>query len=212
MRIMIGCLLLASLLGCTPNSVGIAKKALPTTVAISVDRGNYRVGGSGVFISPNGHILTAAHVIRDAVKPPQIRLYRTFHASYAGKVILVDHGRDLALLKINYPSRKYAKLRLYPPLKVGEPVLAVGHPLGLTWTVTHGIISRLQNDNYWTQNDAAVNPGNSGGPLFDAQGRLIGINVSIYTTSPFAVSAGLSIATSPQSIAEFLSVLQGLKL
>jgi len=197
-------------IGCTPNAVTVAKKALPTVVKITVTKDMYRAGGSGVFISKHGHILTAAHVIEGYVFPPSVQTYTDNNCWYAATVIYIDATRDLALLKINYPSDRYARLRVLPLLEIGESVIAIGHPLGLDWTVTHGIISRLEPDSLWTQNDAAVNPGNSGGPLFDMEGRLIGINTAMYTSSIFPVSVGLSIAASPLSIAQFLSTFGGL--
>ncbi|SDK66772.1 Do/DeqQ family serine protease [Catalinimonas alkaloidigena] len=149
--------------------------------------------GSGVIIADDGYIVTNHHVIDEA---------RTIHVvlddkrSYEAELIGSDPTTDLALLKIDAADLPTVKYGDSDRLQIGEWVLAVGNPFDLTSTVTAGIVSakgrninilRTRNNNYaiesFIQTDAAVNPGNSGGALVDLQGRLIGINTAIATTT-----------------------------
>jgi len=144
--------------------------------------------GSGVIYSNDGYIVTNNHVVEFADKV-RVTLYdnREFEATVVAK----DKKTDLAVVKIEASDLPTLKLADSDAAKVGEWVLAVGNPFDLTSTVTAGIISakgrslRLIQDNdaieSFIQTDAAVNPGNSGGALIDAQGRLLGINTAIAT-------------------------------
>lgn len=142
--------------------------------------------GSGVIVSPDGYILTNNHVTDGADE-----IYVTFGADrkqFAAQKVGADPGTDLAVLKIeaeNLPVIPFANIK---DVKVGDIVLAVGNPFGLTQTVTMGIISGLGRGGMgivdyenFIQTDASVNPGNSGGALVDAQGRLVGINTAIFS-------------------------------
>ena len=142
--------------------------------------------GSGFIISSDGYILTNAHVIDDAEK---ITVRLSNQREYTGKVIGKDKRTDIALVKINAKNLPTVKIGNSDDVQVGEWVLAIGEPFGLDHTATHGIVSAIGRDlpdeNYvpFIQTDAPVNPGNSGGPLIDAEGNVIGINSQIYTKS-----------------------------
>jgi serine protease Do len=140
--------------------------------------------GSGFIVSADGLILTNAHVVKDA-KEVTVRL--ADRREYAAKVLGSDAATDIAVLRI--AAKDLPTVRLGDPkaLMVGDYVLAIGAPYGLEQTATSGIVSAkgrsLPGDAYvpFIQTDAAVNPGNSGGPLFDAAGNVVGINAQIYS-------------------------------
>jgi serine protease Do len=144
--------------------------------------------GSGFIISPDGYVLTNDHVVDDADEV-KIRLQdrRTFTAKVVGK----DPQYDIALLKIDGKSLPTVTIGDSRSVKRGQWALAIGSPFGLDATVTHGIISAVgrnlgSGDQPYTsfiQTDVPINRGNSGGPLFNLQGQVIGINSQIYSTS-----------------------------
>lgn len=142
--------------------------------------------GSGFIISADGYILTNAHVVAGADK---ITVRLPDQQEYAAKVIGKDKRTDIALLKIDAKNLPVAPIGNSDQVQVGEWVLAIGEPFGLDHTATHGIVSAIGRDlpdeSYvpFIQTDAPVNPGNSGGPLIDANGKVIGINSQIYTKS-----------------------------
>lgn len=140
--------------------------------------------GSGVIASDDGYVLTNAHVIDGATKiVVQLHDRRELEATLVGS----DPETDIALLKIAATDLPAAKFGDSDALKVGQWVLAIGAPFGLNQTATQGIVSAvsrsLPNDNYvpFIQTDVAVNPGNSGGPLFNLDGEVIGINSQIFS-------------------------------
>src|SRR5471030_922780 len=140
--------------------------------------------GSGFIVSPDGYILTNAHVI-DGANVVTVKL--TDKREYAAKVIGSDKQSDVAVLKIDAKNLPVVKIGDPNGSKVGQWVVAIGSPYGFDNTVTSGIISAksrsLPNENYtpFIQTDVPVNPGNSGGPLFNLQGEVIGINSMIYS-------------------------------
>ena len=142
--------------------------------------------GSGFIISSDGLILTNAHVVREA-KDVTVKL--SDHREYTAKVLGVDPTTDIAVLKIDAHNLPVVRLGDPKNLEVGDPVLAIGAPYGLEQTATSGIVSAkgrsLPGDAVvpFIQTDAAVNPGNSGGPLFDGAGAVVGINAQIYSQS-----------------------------
>ncbi len=142
--------------------------------------------GSGFIIDPSGIILTNAHVVKDA-ESINVRLQDKRELS--AKVLGLDERTDVAVLKIDADNLPVARLGNSDQTEVGEWVLAIGSPFGLDFTATQGIVSalarNLPDDNYvpFIQTDAAVNPGNSGGPLFNTKGEVIGINSQIYSRS-----------------------------
>jgi serine protease Do len=140
--------------------------------------------GSGFIISADGVILTNAHVVRDA---SEVTVKLTDRREYRAKVLGSDPKTDVAVLKIDAKNLPVVPLGRTSDLKVGEWVLAIGSPYGLESTVTAGVVSAkgrsLPDDSYvpFIQTDVAVNPGNSGGPLFNTRGEVIGINSQIYS-------------------------------
>lgn len=144
--------------------------------------------GSGVIVSEDGYILTNNHVVDDADEV-KVALAKG-GKNYLAKVIGTDPKSDLAVLKIDAKGLPAAVFANSDLVEVGDVVLAIGNPFGLSQTVTMGIISALGRDNVgilqdgyedFIQTDASINPGNSGGALVDAEGRLIGINTAIFS-------------------------------
>jgi serine protease Do len=146
----------------------------------------FRGQGSGFIISSDGLILTNAHVVREA---KEVTVKLSDRREFSAKVLGSDPATDIAVLRIN--AKDLPTVRLGDPrqLEVGDPVLAIGAPYGLEQSATQGIVSAkgrsLPGDTVvpFIQTDAAVNPGNSGGPLFDGSGAVVGINAQIYSQS-----------------------------
>jgi len=142
--------------------------------------------GSGFIVSPDGTILTNAHVVSDA---SEVIVKLTDKREFKAKVIGVDKASDVAVIRIDAKDLPTVKIANADDVKVGEWVLAIGSPYGFENTVTSGIVSAkaraLPGDTYvpFIQTDVAVNPGNSGGPLFNMKGEVIGINSQIYSRS-----------------------------
>ena len=158
--------------------------------------------GSGFIISSDGLILTNAHVVKGA---SSVRVTLTDHRTYKAKVLGYDTKTDIAVIKI--PATNLPTVRLGNPsnLEPGDWVLAIGSPYGFYNTVTAGIVSAksrsLPDDSMvpFIQTDVAVNPGNSGGPLFNTKGEVVGINSQIFTQT--GAFEGLSFAI-PINVAE----------
>ncbi len=142
--------------------------------------------GSGFIVSPDGYVLTNAHVVDGA---SEVTVKLTDKRDFKAKVVGVDKRTDVALLKIDAAGLPFVRTGDAERTKVGEWVIAMGSPFGFENTVTAGIISakarRLPDENYvpFIQTDVAINPGNSGGPLFNLAGEVIGINSQIYSRS-----------------------------
>jgi serine protease Do len=142
--------------------------------------------GSGFIVHADGVVLTNAHVVEGA---DEVRVRLTDRREFKGKVVGVDKLADVAVVKIDAKGLPTAKLGDPSKIRVGEWVLAIGSPFGFENTVTAGIVSAtsrsLPEGTYvpFIQTDAAVNPGNSGGPLFNLRGEVIGINSAIYSQS-----------------------------
>jgi serine protease Do len=139
--------------------------------------------GSGFIVSPNGVILTNAHVVRDA---DEVTVKLQDRREYRAKVLGSDPKTDVAVLKIDAKNLPTVPIGNTRNLKVGEWVLAIGEPYGLESTVTAGVVSAKgrnidENGVQFIQTDVAVNPGNSGGPLFNTRGEVVGINSQIYS-------------------------------
>ena len=140
--------------------------------------------GSGFIVSPDGYILTNAHVV-DGAKTVDVKL--TDRREFVAKVIGSDPKSDVALIKIDAKDLPVVRIGRAADVKPGQWVVAVGSPFGFENSVTAGIVSAksrsLPGDGYvpFIQTDVAVNPGNSGGPLFDMNGNVVGINSQIYS-------------------------------
>ncbi|MCU0276956.1 MAG: Do family serine endopeptidase [Acidobacteria bacterium] len=154
--------------------------------------------GSGFFISADGYILTNNHVVQDAVK---VKIFDIDKKEYTAKIIGTDPKTDLALLKVSAQNVPFIPLGDSSSIEVGEWVLAIGNPFNQDLTVTSGIISakgrQLGMAQYedFLQTDAAINMGNSGGPLINMKGEAIGINSTILTPSAGSIGIGFAIPT-----------------
>ena len=163
--------------------------------------------GSGFIVSADGYILTNAHVV-DGVKEVQVKL--TDRREFRAKVVGTDRKSDVALLKIEAANLPVVHVGDSKQVKVGQWVVAMGSPFGFENSVTAGIVSAksrsLPGDGYvpFIQTDVAVNPGNSGGPLFDMQGNVVGINSQIYSRTggfmglSFAIPADVALDVQKQ--------------
>ena len=142
--------------------------------------------GSGFIVSPNGVILTNAHVVHGATR---VTVTLADHREYKAKVLGQDASTDVAVIKIDAKDLPTVHMLPSSSLQVGDYVLAIGAPYGLEETATAGIVSAkgrsLPDDQSvpFIQTDVAVNPGNSGGPLFDGYGNVVGINSQIYSNT-----------------------------
>ena len=186
--------------------IEIFEKTEPGVVRVNVHRGGVEIGsggvGSGFVFDKKGHIITNAHVIKDATK-----VIVTFldGRSYNADIIGTDEYTDIAIIKVN------ADLALLQPLsigdssnlRVGEQIASIGNPFGLSGSMTAGIVSQLGRLLPSTglgyqipdviQTDAAINPGNSGGPLLNMRGEIVGINTAIQSTTGEFTGVGFSI-------------------
>lgn len=165
--------------------------------------------GSGFIISADGLILTNHHVVEGA---DEIKVRLTDNREFTGKVLGSDAKTDIAVVKIDAKDLPYLTMGNSDELKVGEWVAAIGSPFGLDNTVTSGIVSaksrKLPSDQYvpFIQTDVAVNPGNSGGPLFNMKGEVVGINSQIFSTSggfmglSFAIPSNLAMQIKDQLV------------
>ena len=164
-----------------------------------------QVGGTGFFITADGYILTNNHMV-EKDKTTNVTVTTLGGKEYNAEIVGTDPSTDLALLKIQAKDMPFAELGDSGLVKVGEWVLAIGNPLGMEHTVTAGIVSykgrQIDTQSYqdFIQTDAAINRGNSGGPLLNMKGEVIGINSTILT-SGFAGNIGIGFAI-PSSIAK----------
>jgi putative serine protease PepD len=183
------------------NWTAVARAVEPSVVSVRVSAGGGGDEGSGIVYDGKGHVLTNHHVIAAAAGGGQVQVVLSDGRAYTATIVGSDPSTDLAMLQVkNAPSElKPASFADSGAVKVGDQVMAVGNPLGLSDTVTTGIVSALDRpvrtqqeaptlggqtaaDAVVTnaiQTDAAINPGNSGGALVDANGRVIGVTSSI---------------------------------
>ena len=192
-----------------PDSIAaLAARVIPAVVSISVKGSSSSGTGSGFFLDSNGYILTNNHVVEAAATSGTITVELSNGKKYGAKLMGRDNSYDLAVLKIDVTSAPTLQLGNSDLAQVGDSVIAIGSPLGLSGTVTSGIISS-KNRAVTTgngsgessfinalQTDAAINPGNSGGPLVDSTGAVIGVNSAIATlgSSSQTGSIGLGFA------------------
>ncbi len=166
--------------------------------------------GSGFIIDPTGYVVTNNHVIEDA---ESIEITLNDGAQYPARIIGRDPKTDLALLKVdNAPPLPHVDLGNSAEARIGDWVLAVGNPFGLGGSVNAGIISARGRDinsgpyDDYLQIDAPINRGNSGGPLFDARGRVIGVNTAIF--SPSGGNIGIGFAIPAETAADIVKELR----
>jgi S1-C subfamily serine protease len=181
--------------------VRVAESLRPAVVNLRAGKGRNAGSGSGVLFTPDGFLLTNAHVVR-GFNRPRIRLHDGREVE--GQVIGTDPWTDLAVVQAEGQALPFAELGDSAKLRVGQLVVAIGSPFGFESTVTAGVVSALGRtlrtltghlvDNV-IQTDAALNPGNSGGPLVDSRGRVIGINTAIIAPAQgicFAIPANMA--------------------
>jgi len=201
----------------TLSLIEIFEKAEPGVVRVNIQRNQTEdsVGGvgSGFVFDKQGHIITNAHVVKDATKTVVTFLDGR---QYNAQIIGVDEYTDIGVIKVN------ADLKLLNPLslgdssnlQVGEPITAIGNPFGLSGSMTSGIISQMgrllpSNSGYSIpdviQTDAAINPGNSGGPLLNMRGEIVGINTAIQSTTGEFTGVGFAIPS--QTVAKIVPTL-----
>jgi S1-C subfamily serine protease len=193
-----------------PGSVSdIAAHVTPAVVSIEVRVGQAGATGSGVVIDGDkGYIVTNNHVVSgaDGVQGAEIRAVFSDGSGSAARIVGRDPASDIAVIKVEKPGLLTASLGSSKDVVVGDPVVAIGSPLGLAGTVTSGIVSaldrpvRLAGEGSDTnavisavQTDAPINPGNSGGALVDASGAVIGINTAIASTGGGSIGLGFAI-------------------
>lgn len=178
--------------GSAPDWTVTAAEASKSAVAITVATARGGSNGSGVVVDSSGHIVTNHHVVAAAVGTQSRIVVQIGDRRYEAAIVGTDPTSDLAVVRLTDPPQDLVPMKLADSdqVTVGEPVMAIGNPLGLSGTVTTGIVSAVNrpvvtsdgSTNVFTnaiQTSAAINPGNSGGALVNANGELIGINSSI---------------------------------
>jgi len=182
----------------------LVARASPSVVGIEQRRGQ----GSGLVLTPDGYVLTNAHVARSA-GPLRVRLSAT--ATVKGERVGADARTDLAALRVEAPALHALPLADSRRLAVGQLVVAIGNPLGFERSVTMGVVSALYRNlptpeggmfDGLVQTDAAVNPGNSGGPLLDADGAVVGV-----TTAMLPWAHGMAFAVPSHTASWIAAVL-----
>jgi putative serine protease PepD len=190
-----------------------AQKASPSVVTISASSGSSGGTGSGIILDADGHILTNTHVVTldGQAQAAAIEVRTSDGKVYAATIVGTDPLSDLAIIKITAPGLVPATLGDSSAVKVGDTAIAIGAPLGLSGTVTDGIVSAVDRTIETEssaagssssssagqdaisinviQTDAAINPGNSGGALTNTQGEIIGVNVAIASAASSSSSA-----------------------
>ncbi|WP_419703571.1 S1C family serine protease [Promicromonospora sp. NFX87] len=164
--------------GTGTTTASAAQRALPSVVQV---RAGSR-GGSGVIIDAN-HVVTNGHVV---VGSETVELLLDDGSSVTGRVLGADERNDIAVVEADLGGARAAALGRSAGLQIGQPVIAVGSPLGLTGSVTAGVVSAVDRSSGdypgpMIQTDASINQGNSGGPLVDLSGQVVGINTAIAT-------------------------------
>ncbi len=178
----------------------------PSVVSITAEHADTQALGAGIIISADGYVVTNAHVTADAAK---ITLTTVEGDTFAVELIGADEKTDIALLKVEHPlGLEAAHFADSDDIRVGNTVFAIGNPFGLGNSVSAGIISAKERDiekgpyDNFIQTDAAINQGNSGGPLFNLEGKIIGMNTAIFSTD--GIDAGVGFAV-PSNIVRWVA-------
>ncbi len=204
------------LLDAYSNSViSVVEKISPSVVQILTNKDTQQMQGqgigSGVIITPDGFILTNNHVVHNA---QSLEVTLTTGASFPAEIVGTDPATDLALIRILENGLSFAELGDSEKVRVGQLVIAIGNPYGFQSTVSTGVVSALERTMRSTegklienviQTSVPLNPGNSGGPLVDSRGKIIGINTAI-----IAMAQGLGLAVSSNTatwvVSELISI------
>lgn len=182
--------------GTVPDAQSAAATILPSVVDIRAGNGR----GSGFVIDGEGRVMTNSHVVAGASR---VLVGFADGRQSAARVVGTDAATDIAVVQVAGQSAPAAPLGVSSALRIGQPVIAVGAPLGLSSSVTAGIVSALdrtarlggQSGQTMVQTDASINPGNSGGPLANLQGQVVGVNTALATVGgPEAGNIGIGFA------------------
>lgn len=181
-----------------------------SVVSIVTDTADTQALGAGIIVSADGYVITNAHVTENADK---ITVITTDDAEYEAELVGIDTKTDIALVKVLHPNGfEPATFADSDNVRVGNRVFAIGNPFGLGNSVSLGIISAKERDiekgpyDNFLQTDAAINQGNSGGPLFDMNGEIVGMNTAIFSTD--GVNIGVGFATPSNQVEWVVSQLQ----
>lgn len=184
-------------------NIEVYRRASPAVVSVDAGDGS----GSGSIVTPTGLVLTNAHVVG---RSPTARVRLADGREFVGDVIGFPTSRvDLAAIQLRGNPTNLPTVAIAPSgtVQVGQRAFAIGNPFGLQGTLTVGIVSRIDSERGLIQTDAAINPGNSGGPLLDSDGRLIGVNTSIFTTQRSGGNIGIGFAIPVNEVQTFIAEL-----
>jgi serine protease Do len=184
------------------TNIRVYKQASPAVVSIQSRSGN----GSGSIIDPKGLVLTNAHVVRGATT---VNVILSDKRQFRGVVIASSRNPDLALIRLDGVTTNLPTIQIASSsgIQVGQRAFAIGNPFGrFAGTLTTGIISRIDSDRKLLQTDAALNPGNSGGPLLNSRAELVGVNTAIFTTS--SANSGIGLAIEADTVKQFIAAVR----
>ena len=184
------------------TNIRVYKLASPAVVSIQSQRGS----GSGSIIDAKGLILTNAHVVRGATT---VNVILSDKRQFRGVVIASTRNPDLAVIRLEGVTESLPTIQIATSsdIQVGQRAFAIGNPFGrFAGTLTTGIISRIDLERKLLQTDAALNPGNSGGPLLNGRGELVGVNTAIFTTN--SANSGIGLAIEVDTVKKFIAAVR----
>ena len=184
------------------TNIRVYKQASPAVVSIQSRIGN----GSGSIIDVKGLVLTNAHVVRGSTSVNVILIDKR---QFRGVVIASSRNPDLAVIRLEGVTTNLPTIQIASSsgIQVGQRAFAIGNPFGrFAGTLTTGIISRIDSDRKLLQTDAALNPGNSGGPLLNSRAELVGVNTAIFTAS--SGNSGIGLAIEADTVKQFIAAVR----